>query len=170
MKCSIQRIAPAVLYHLPPAPAPPPARASTPALLFQLDAPPVQLQTFNQCAPPTTSYTATFWSKCTLCHQLHLHLQLRMLNPNYYLSDQATIFVVNLNPHLCVVQLIHGILHARPISKLDQSAKKRHKHFPQDQVHLPLPGIFPIHRGVGDLPCLLHVILQILRQRMCQEL
>ena len=166
MNSSIKRIAPAFLYHLPPAPAPPPARASTPPLLLQLDAPPVQLQTFNHCAP-TTYCTANFWSKCT-----HLHLQLRMMTPNHYIHLRPCNNICcksQSSPLCCPTHPWHT-----PCSTYQQTrpiCKKRRKHFPHDQVHLPLPGIFPIHRGVGDLPCLLHVVLQILqRERNSQDL
>ena len=38
-------------------------------------------------------------------------------------------------------------------------------HPPPTTIHLPLPRVLPVHRGVGDLPSLLHIVLQILKKK-----
>ena len=100
-----------------------------------------------------------------------MHLQLGMLTPQllHLIPNNNIYFKSQSSPLYCPTHPWHT-----PCSTYQQTrpiCKKRRKHFPHDQVHLPLPGIFPIHRGVGDLPCLLHVVLQILeRERIGQDL
>ena len=38
-------------------------------------------------------------------------------------------------------------------------------HPPSTTIHLPLPRVLPVHSGVGDLPSLLHIVLQILKKK-----
>ena len=40
----------------------------------------------------------------------------------------------------------------------------------QHIINLPFSRVLPVNSRVGDFPSLLHVILQILQQKMCQEL